>query len=318
MKKKAILKDLWIIVFDLIAVNLSYYLALLIRFFVNGQFRPTVSYYQTDFLRFAPFYTVIAIAVFFIFRLYGGMWMYAGLNDMNRIIGANAVTAAVHVIGTLVFIRRMPISYYLIGAVLQFFFVVCIRFGYRILLAEKKKLKKEETIPAIIVGSGDLGRKVLKHLEENTPYRPVSIIGQSSGQTLDGVPVIGQDQLGKIIQEKGIRRIFIADRDLSQADRETIRATGIEVQDFTGALSNLTGEVPVTGLMETISSPVTVVIDGKPRTYSNGTEALSDLHTKYLVTSIRGEKIEIDLKPDDGMAYVRQHEEETGEELSFF
>ena len=41
MKKKVILKDLWIIVLDIIAVNLSYYLALLIRFFVNGKFRPS-------------------------------------------------------------------------------------------------------------------------------------------------------------------------------------------------------------------------------------------------------------------------------------
>ena len=62
------------------------------RLLITGghcEFRPTVSYYQTDFLKFAPFYTILCILVFAIFRLYGGMWRYAGINDMNRIIGAS-------------------------------------------------------------------------------------------------------------------------------------------------------------------------------------------------------------------------------------
>ena len=70
--------------------------------------------------------------------------------------------------------------------------------------------------------------------------------------------------------------------------------------------------------MERIDSPVALIIDGKEKMYKNGTEALSDLHTKYIVTEIKGEKITIKLKSDDGMAYLRQHAEETGEELSFF
>ena len=125
------LKDLWVIILDIIAVNASYYLALLIRFYVNSQFRPTVSYLLGDWARFAPFYTVLCIVIFWAFKLYGGMWQYAGLNDMNRIILANVVTTVVQVAGTLIFIRRMPITYYAIGAVLQFVFIVTIRFSSR-------------------------------------------------------------------------------------------------------------------------------------------------------------------------------------------
>ena len=133
-------KDWLILVLDIIAVNAAYFLALLLRFYVNYEFRPTVSFYLTDFLTFAPFYTVLCIAVFFFFRLYGGMWQYAGINDMNRIIGASVVTAVLHVVGTALFIRRMPITYYIIGAILQFLFITLIRFGYRIWLVEKKKI----------------------------------------------------------------------------------------------------------------------------------------------------------------------------------
>ena len=81
--------DLWIMLLDILAVNLSYLLALYMRFFVHGEFRATVGYYLDYFWRFAPYYTILAIVTFALFKLYGGMWRYAGLNDMNRIIFAN-------------------------------------------------------------------------------------------------------------------------------------------------------------------------------------------------------------------------------------
>ena len=56
-----------------------------------------MTYYLTAFWQFAPFYTVLAIAVFAAFRLYGGMWRYAGINDMNRIILANLCTSVVQI-----------------------------------------------------------------------------------------------------------------------------------------------------------------------------------------------------------------------------
>ena len=130
MKKihEAIKKDLWLVLLDIISVNLSYFMTLLIRFYVNNQFRPTVSFYLSDFCHFAPFYTVACLVIFSFFRLYGNIWRYAGINDMNRIISANLATALVQVLGTLMFIRRMPITYYVIGAIIQFAMTAATRF----------------------------------------------------------------------------------------------------------------------------------------------------------------------------------------------
>ena len=88
--KDFIKNGLWIVILDILAVNLSYLLALYIWFFVNGEFRVSVGYYVDYFWRIAPVYTVLAIAAFALFKLYGGMWRFAGLNDMNRIITAKA------------------------------------------------------------------------------------------------------------------------------------------------------------------------------------------------------------------------------------
>ncbi len=315
MKKKAILKDLWIVVLDIIAVNLSYFLAIFIRFYRNGMYQGSGLNYVESFYRIAPWYTVVAIVIFFLFRLYGGMWVYAGLNDMNRIIFASLTASVVHVIGSLIFVKRMPITYYVIGAVLQLVFLIIIRFSYRVFIVEKKRMRRETKIPAVVIGSGDLARKVIKHLLDNTPYKPTVILSRTDiGRTLDGISVLALDQVNKA---EG-KIVFIADEELDGETRDKLNSIATEVKDYTGALSNLTGDVPVTGLMEKISSPVTIVIEEKEKNYKNGIEVLEDLHTKYIITDIKADKITVSLKPDDGMGYLKQHAEETGEEISFF
>ena len=251
--KDFVKNDLWIVILDILAVNLSYLLALYIRFFVNGEFRVSVGYYVEYFWRIAPIYTVLAIAAFALFKLYGGMWRYAGLNDMNRIISANLVTVVLQVGTSMIVLallpsaqaNRMPYSYYVIGAVIQFILVVLIRFSHKILLAEKAKIasSKIETVPALVVGSNELGRKVVHHLEDNTVFRAVAIAGKDSGRMMDGVPVIGFDAIEKIVTEKGIKAVFIADKELTKDQRDHIRqaAKDIEISDFTGYMSNQTG-----------------------------------------------------------------------------
>ena len=327
MKKiwDTIAKDLWIVLLDILAVNISYFLALLIRFYVNFEFRPTVTYYLTDFYKFAPFYTVIAIIIFVLFKLYGGMWRYAGINDMNRIIGANACTIVVQIVGTALFIRRMPITYYVIGAILQFFFVVLIRFGYRLLLVEKNKIadRKTTTIPAVIIGAGETARKTIRHLEENTAFRPAVIVDEKeAGKSLDGIPVTAD--LNNALN-KG-RAVFIANPKLSDEKRAEIKQLAadkeLELQDYTGYLSNLGGRVPLTAVLELTRGPVSILLDGEEKKYDSGEDALKALTGRYEVTGLEGTRIELK-KPSETAyigyeAWAREHEEKTGEEVSFF
>lgn len=70
------------------------------RFYVNFQLRPVaVDRYLPAFIGFAPFYTVGALLIFMAWKLYGGLWRYAGINDMNRIILANLCTTVVQMVG---------------------------------------------------------------------------------------------------------------------------------------------------------------------------------------------------------------------------
>lgn len=251
--KQTIKSDLWIILLDILAVNLSYYLALLIRFYVNFEFRPTVSYYLTDFSHFAPFYTVLCIAIFWYWKLYGGMWRYAGINDMNRIIIANLCTVVVQVLGTILFIRRMPITYYIIGAVLQFIFVSLIRFAYRLAVIERHKLKgKPDAKNAAVIGAGDIGRLVLKQVEDSPAYRPIAIVditGEMSGKMLDGVPVYRVEDIERIIEEHDIRAIFIGEAEMDSNLRTKMK--GIAEKNNIAFIDN-TGYLTYTGENEEV------------------------------------------------------------------
>ena len=318
-------RDLWIVILDIVAVNAAYYLALILRFYVNSEFRPSVSYYLTYWLQFTPYYTVLAILVFILFRLYGGMWRYAGINDMNRILGANAVTCVIQVAGTLLFVGRMPITYYGIGAVLQFTFLVMIRFGYRMILEEKRKIesRKSPKIPALVIGARETARRTIRHLEEHTPFRAVTAISEkSAGKSLDGVPVEAD---WKHAAEK-VQAIFIADPDLSEEQRKEIQEFAetrkMELQDYTGYLSNLGGRVSLTALLELTQGPVMIRIGEEEKQYTSGKEALSALTDRYDIAKIEGAKIEL-RKPSEAAyagyeAWAKQHKEETGEDVSFF
>ena len=330
----AISKDLWTMILDIIAVNLAYYLALMIRFYVNNQFRPTVSYYLTDFARFAPFYTVFCIAVFAAFKLYNGMWRYAGINDMNRIIGASLCTAAIHVIGTLIFIRRMPITYYVIGALLQFIFLVLIRFVYRFLIVEHKKLtnRRLPTINVMMVGAGEIGRRMTHQLEEDSAFRTVCVVDNkrtTSGKTIDGIPVLsGADQIDKAIDQYDVKAIFIADPALPTESRNKIQSIcekkGLDFQDYTGYLSNLNGRIPLTELLATINGHVNITVGDQKKEYNSGSEALHDITDHYDVIAIAadGSQINIELKENKRETgyekWMKSYMEETGEELSYF
>ena len=135
-------KDWIILILDVIIVNISYFGALILRFYMASRMGGATFIaedYPMQFLKIAPVYTVICIIIFYVLRLYCGVWRYAGVNDMNRIIAANLLTAiAQFALSFIILPRRMPMSYYIVGAVFQFVGTSLTRFGYRLTLVEKR------------------------------------------------------------------------------------------------------------------------------------------------------------------------------------
>ena len=294
--KKRLRSDLWIVLLDIIAVNGAYLLALLIRFYVHFKFTSGVGDFREYYLEFTPFYTVLCLVVFYICGLYNGLWQYAGLDDMNRIILANVITAAIQVFGTRWFVHSMPTSYYLIGAFLQFLMIASIRFSYRFLLARKQRSDKQKAwaIPALVVASGDNGKQFVRYLEDHSPFEVAVIADGQGGRTMDGIPIVDYSAIPAQIQYHGIYAVFIADDSLSPEKRGEIRraAGSVVVKDYVEYLSDLPGCLPMNALLEVIEGPVTVTVDGADRTFPSYQECAAALSDRCEITRITGARIE--------------------------
>ena len=305
--RQAIKSDLWICLLDIIAVNAAYYLALIIRYYVSSSFQPIVSEFFSTLTQFAPVYTISSIIVFWLWKLYGGMWRFAGINDMNRIIGANLCTVLIQVFGTSLFLRKMPIGYYVIGGTFQFFFIAAIRFAYRLFVIERKQFQgKPNAENAIVIGVGDVGRAVLKHLEESLAYKPIAVIAtpvittdswnsrnsgfaeRAVGRAIDGVPIKAFNEIEDVIKHYEIKAAFIGEvnmnADLRKRLTDICSKTHIELKDTTSYL-NYIGESDAVVSMPPASSLMSQNIEDKnnknnknSNKNNNGTESDQGRH----------------------------------------
>ena len=218
-------------------------------------------------------------------------------------------------------VGRMPLTYYILGAVLQFILTFLIRFSHKFIHQEKESIarKKIKRVPAIVLGSDDLGMKVVRHLESSTMFRAVSVVGEDAGRLLDGIPVISMDKIKDEISEKGIKAIFIADKKLNKEERDSIQsaAEGIEINDFTGYMSNLSGFLPLTNLVEVMEVPINVQIGNETFTFSSSEECLSNLPGEYDVVRVQAAKI-ILKKHEQDDSWMKVYQDQTGQDVSYF
>ena len=324
-------RDFWILLLDILAVNLSYLVAIYLRFFVAGEMNAKAIIYPELFWKITPFYTIAAIIVFFLYKLYGGMWKYAAINDVNRIIFANLVTVALQVIISIIVLAvvphndrqvvRMPFTYYFLGAIFQFILTFIIRFSHKFIHQERESIAKKrlKNVPAMVIGSDDLGMKVVRHLEDSTMFRAVSIIGDDAGRMLDGIPVIPLDKIKEEIQKKDIKAIFIADKNLNKEEREIIQhaAEGLEINDFTGYMSNLHGFLPLTNLLDVVEVPITVQIGDEIQSFQSSEECLSELRGEYDVVKVQATRI-ILKKHEQDDSWMKVYQDQTGQDISYF
>lgn len=244
-KIKRFLKyDFFILLLDVVAVNASYFLALLLRFSLNGRLDPLLDKYIDTVVYFSPIYTVFCILVFFIFRLYGGMWRYAGIGDVNRILFANIVTSAIHIILTVILFQRMPISYYVMGTAIQLVAIGFIRFSYRFAILEKRQIAKSNASNALVIGTKENGSQTLKLLSMGVQYRPVAVIdcdNKDAGKLMNGIPVYGQSEFESVVVKNKIKAVFLAEVSVDSEYRKNVikycKEHLIQFSDYTAFFS---------------------------------------------------------------------------------
>ena len=252
---------LFMAVYDIVAVNGSYGLALWLRF--DCMYSRIPGEYLSTWLRFIPAYTLICLVIFKCFHMYNSVWRFASYNELIRISIASGFTSLIHIAVITAMFRRMPISYYFIGTGIQYLMVLGIRFSYRLILMERSRREKsgDKMQPRVmLIGAGAAGQMILRELNRarETRARVCCIIDDNPnkwGRSIEGVPIVGGREDILVNAEKyKVDQIFLA---IPSSDAETKRdilnickETGCEMKILPGVYQLVNGEVSVGQMKE--------------------------------------------------------------------
>lgn len=267
---------IYLIIYDIIVVNFSYFLGLLIRF--DFHYSNIPEHYLNSFLRFAPIYTIFALIIFNILRLYNSVWRFAGFNELNRVLVANLITVVFQYVGITLFFEVMPLSYYIFGACIQFVLTTAVRFAYRYITLLRHSQNRDTSMHnAMIIGAGAAGQMIIRELKtaSETKSKPCCVIDDNSnrwGRFIDGVPIVGgRDSIIKSVNEFNIHQIMLAIPSATAKERTAIlnicKETGCELKMLPGMYQLVNGEVSLSKMKEVAledllgREPITVNMD---------------------------------------------------------
>mgnify|MGYP002579315697 CR=1 FL=1 len=248
---------LYLMIYDVIAVNAAYFLGLWFRF--DCTYSAIPGEYLSAYLKFAPWYTVFSVFVFWALRLYNSVWRFASYSELLRICLSTVITFLFQIIGITFAIQRMPMSYYLFGTIIQFCLITGIRFSYRFVLLERTRKQKEEEGPLhhiMLIGAGQAGQIILRDIERaKEPKGKVCCIIDDTpnkwGRYMESVPIVGgRDDILASAKKYKIDQILLAIPSASAAERRDILDICKEMKILPGVYQFVTGEVSLSKMKD--------------------------------------------------------------------
>ncbi len=249
-----------LMIYDAVAVSLSYYVALWLRFDCRYSMVPP-DYYHA-WLMFTPVYVLFCLFLFSFLRLYRSIWRFASYSELMRVIAGSVISALFHTgVITMIF-GFMPVSYYFLGTIIQFILIVGIRFSYRFILMVKKETrensKSEVRSRVMLIGAGQAGQMILRDVNgaKELNEKVVCIIDDNPNKWdryIDGVHVVGgRESIMENVEKFKVNKIYIALPSASVEDRRDIlnicKETGCELKNLPGMYQLVKGEVNVSNL----------------------------------------------------------------------
>ena len=240
-------------IYDIIAINLSYFLALWLRY--DCKFSLIRHEFLHAWMRFVPIYTVFCLVVFWVLRLYRSLWKYASYSELMHLILATIITGVFHTVGITLIFNRMPISYYMIGITLQFVAMAIIRFSYRFYILMSSQKKEDEKGRVMVIGAGNAGQSLIVDIKRSKELndKVCCVIDDDPnkwGRYIDGVPIVGgRDTILENVEKYRIQKIYLAMPSATAEQRRDIlnicKETNCELKNLPGMYQLVSGEITV-------------------------------------------------------------------------
>ena len=223
--KRTNIINVLLVIYDFVVFVFSYYFALLLRFDFKATEIPSI--YLNSANSSLIIYSIICVLLYFAFGLYNSIWKFASTEELKNIVIANILCLLIQILLTKIFFIRMPISYYVIGIVIQGILTLFVRFSYRfVVLIHNSKIKKENNL--LLIGAGEAGLMIIRDINRSSKgdEKIVAIIDDDSnkwGKTIEGIKIVGgRDSIVKIVKDYNIKKIVFAIPSIANDDRRSI------------------------------------------------------------------------------------------------
>ena len=224
MKMLVSLKNRWLVIaHDMAWIPLAIWMAFWLRF--NMGVVPS--------LYLEPLHLLIAISiplqllVFWYFGLYRGIWRFASVPDLLRILQAVFAGVLFSFIAMFVLQRLegIPRSVLVLYPVILAIGLAAPRLFYRWLKDRHLNLKVSERKRALLVGAGQAGELLVRDLLKSGPYVVAGFLDDAErrqGQEIHGVRVVGKlIDLEEVVKRLGVEVVLLA---IPSASHHTIQS----------------------------------------------------------------------------------------------
>lgn len=167
-----------------------------------------------------PFFVMITIVSFFLFKLYSRVWRYAGSSELLAIVGANFAGAICWFIFSVLVEAVLPRSIYILTALVLTFFVGGTRLSLRVysyLTSKPQYIQMTQKLnKVLVIGAGDAGAMLAREIERYHSGKR-KIIGfidddrDKQGKTMFGIRVLGSRyDIEQVVADTDANEIIIA------------------------------------------------------------------------------------------------------------
>lgn len=249
--------------FDILIINLAYFLALYFRFDMNFMAIPVD--YLDSFETYAIFNTIITIAIYGLHKMYNMILEYASYKELINITQAVILSLISHAVLMTIFVYKMPVSYYVFGFMIQYVLTVASRFIKKMVIHKSYKTDKKNRSyqRALIVGAGSAGQTLKRDISNsnNGGKTNILVVGfidddpKKKNQYIDNSRIFGgRDMIKEVVDEEAIDVILVAIPSVDEVQkREILRIcneTGCEVKVLPGIYQLVSGKVTMSTMKD--------------------------------------------------------------------
>lgn len=252
-----------LIVYDIISVILSAYLAILIRY--GFEISQVPRHFVDPINKFLPINILLTLIILYFFRMYNSLWAFAGETELQNLVLACVLSSLLQAVGIQFFRQAgqqaVPSSYYFLYMFLMISFIFASRFSYRFFRSLKhKQQNKNNSISVMVIGAGEAANLIIKEIVNSNFSTMVirCIIDDDAGKWgrfIQGIKVVGgRDKIIECADIYGIDEIIVAMPSITRTEMSEIldicKETSCKLRALPGMYQLVNGEVSVSKLRD--------------------------------------------------------------------